>query len=515
MTRTTWIIIAILFCFTIVGCQNQIPPETTSPVQQSLDDCQTHTDTDANGFCDRCSESVEIVFTVFGVNDLHGKIADADTHPGVDELSTYIKEAREENENVVLLSMGDMWQGSAESNLTQGQLTTDWMNHLEFDAMILGNHEYDWGEEAIEENAELAEFPFLGINVYDRNTNKQVEYCQSSVVIDQNGIQIGVIGAMGDCYSSISSEKAEDVYFIVGDELTNLVMEESVMLRQQGVDFIIYAIHDGYGGSTSASVTPITGNKLSSYYDIELSAGYVDLVFEGHTHQRYLLRDEYGVYHLQNKGDNKGITRAEIIFNIANDTSVVNQVELLPTGEYAMLEDDPIVEELLDKYSEDVAIAFDVYGYNSVRREGWELRQLVADLYYEVGMQAWGDKYEIALGGGFISVRSPYNLEAGEVTYSMLQSLFPFDNQLTLCSVRGIELNSKFFETNNDNYFICYGDYGRRLIDNVDPDAIYYVVVDTYSAYYAPNRLTVVEEYDPKIFARDLLAEYIAAGGME
>ena len=127
-------------------------------------------------------------------------------------------------------------------------------------------------------------------------------------------------------------------------------------------------------------------------------------------------------------------------------------------------------------------------------------------------MAAWGEEYEIALGGGFFSVRSPGYLPAGNVTYAQLQSLFPFDNELVLCSVRGRDLQKKFFQSSNSNYFISYGDYGAQLKNNIDPDATYYLVTDTYTAYYAPNNLTVVEFFGQAVFARDLLADYIAAG---
>ena len=141
-------------------------------------------------------------------------------------------------------------------------------------------------------------------------------------------------------------------------------------------------------------------------------------------------------------------------------------------------------------------------------------KQLAADLYYEAGMKAWGDEYEIALAGGFFSVRAPGYLPAGAVTYSQLQSLFPFDNELALCKVQGRDLKSKFFESRNSNYFISYGDYGAQLKNNIDPNATYYIVVDTYTAYYAPNNLEVVKLFGQAVYARDLLADYIAAGGL-
>ena len=155
-----------------------------------------------------------------------------------------------------------------------------------------------------------------------------------------------------------------------------------------------------------------------------------------------------------------------------------------------------------------------VLGYNATYRNSDYLRQLAADLYYKVGEEMWGDEYNIVLGGGFMSVRSPYNLYAGDVTYADLQSLFPFDNQLTLCSVKGRDLKNKFLETSNDDYFICCGDYGNSVKNNINSNETYYIIVDTYTAYYSPNKLTVVAEYTPDVYARDLLAEYIKNGGL-
>lgn len=476
----------------------------------------SHVDAGNDGFCDRCSKFLLVYIDFYAINDLHGKIADADTHPGVDELSTYLKNARNTDDHVVLLSAGDMWQGSSESNLTQGILTTDWMNEMDFTAMALGNHEYDWGEEPIEKNKAFAEFPLLAINIYDRQTNNRVDYCKSSVMVDKAGVRVGIIGAMGDCYSSIASDKVKDVYFKTGEDLTRLVMEESRRLRSQGADFIVYLLHDGFGSSKSGNATSVSSSQLASYYDTDLSDGYVDLVFEGHTHQKYILKDQYGVYHLQNQGDNKGgISHVEVAINAANGNYQLSSAELVPTSAYANLADDPIVDKLLNKYEDQIGYADDVLGKNSVRKSSSEMQQLVADLYYQTGVARWGGQYDIVLGGGFLSARSPYHLEAGDVTYAKLQSLFPFDNQLVLCSIQGRYLQSRFFETTNDRYYISYGDYGRNLKDNIDPNKTYYVVVDSYTSSYAPNKLTEIQRYDETTFARDLLAQYAKDGGFQ
>ena len=473
----------------------------------------THKDDDDNGMCDRCGVTVIVEINFFVINDFHGKMSDSDTQPGADELSLYLKTLSQAYPNSILLSTGDMWQGGAESNLTKGILVTEWMNELDFVAMTLGNHEYDWGEEYIIENAEVAEFPLLAINIYDRDTNRRVDYCEPSVVIERGGIEIGIIGAIGDCYSSISSDKCEDVYFKTGSELTSLVKAESERLKASGVDYIVYTIHDGYDSSSSGST--ITDNNLAGYYDVSLSSGgYVDLVFEGHTHQTYALKDNYGVYHVQGGGDNKGFSHVSADVNLANGNDKTKSASVTPNSVYKNLEDDPYILELFEKYADVLEKAAEVLGYNPSFISGNNLKQLVADLYCALGEKVWGDDYNIVLGGGYTSIRSPYNLYAGDVTYADLMMLFPFDNEIMLCSIKGSDLKKKFTQTTNSNYYICYGEYGNSIKNNINDSATYYVIVDSYTAQYKPNKLTIVDTYDPNVFARDLLAEYIKNGGL-
>ena len=503
------IILLSIFILSISACSCGL--ENPTPNNQA---CTEHKDHNADNTCDACGVSVLVYVDFYAINDLHGKIADGDSHPGVDELTTYLKHAQLRDEYLFLLSSGDMWQGSSESNLTGGLLTTEWMNHLGFVSMTIGNHEFDCGEDAIEENDKMANFPLLAINIYDQQTRELADYCQPSIVVEAGDVKIGIIGAIGDCYSSIAYERVKDVYFKVGDELTELVKAEATRLREEeDVDCIIYSLHDGYGKSKSDSVTTIPSSAISDYYDVELSNGYVDLVFEAHTHQKYILMDQYGVYHLQHRGDNSGgISHVEISINSITQKVTVQTAELVSTSQYADLYDDEIVAQLMEKYNDELSHAYETLGYNATQRNSSYLCQLIADLYVDAGLEKWGNEYNIVLGGGSISTRKPYNLKAGEVTYADLQPLFPFDNELVLCSVSGATLKQRFLY--NSEYVISLSEYGKSILDNIDPNGTYYIVLDTWSSDYDPNRATEIDRYGNNVFARDLLARYIKEGGL-
>lgn len=471
---------------------NGTTTENTSP----LDPNCPHADSNDDGTCDNCGGNVMVTLDFYAFNDLHGVFNDTASNPGVDELTTYLKNAyADDTAYEIVLSSGDMWQGSVESSSNKGQLMTDWMNELGFVSMTLGNHEYDWGSQTIAENAQNAYFPFLGINVVDSNTREP--YCQSSVTVERGGVKIGIIGAIGDCLSSISGEFTDGLEFIVGDELTELVKAEAQKLRQDGCDLIVYSLHEGGDGST-----------VTSYYDETLSDGYVDIVFEGHTHSSYVVQDSYGVYHVQAGGYNSGLGYVRVGYNTVTGSHQVKEAETLKQSVYAdsKLADDPIVETLFGKFFPDEDPYTSVIGTNLTERSSTEIVELVAQLYLEKGKEVWGDKYEIVLAGGFLKCRTPYKLSAGNVTYSQLYSLLPFDNDLVLCRVTGRQLKQIFINSRNENYHCAYD---KTLV--VDENTSYYVVTDTYTSFYKYNMLEEVDRIED-YYARDLLKDYIAAG---
>ena len=475
--------------------------ENTTATPQPDTDSENHKDSDNNGYCDDCGIYVIVTVDFYSINDLHGKFEDSDSQPGVDELTSYLKGRRDIDDFTVFLSAGDMWQGGTASNGTKGKIMTDWMNLLGFDAMTLGNHEFDWGQDAIKANVAIAEFPILAINIYDDSTGQRVEYCKPSVLIERGGAKIGIIGAMGDCYSSISAEMTRGIHFKTGSQLTSLVKAESQKLRESGADIIVYLIHDG---------TSYRNVNVNDYYDISLSSGgYVDVVFGGHSHSYYITRDAYGVPHLQGGGDNsKGMTHVEVKINYANEELVFTATDYVEHRDCASLEDDPIVQQLLSKYWSEIGWMYDKLGYNSSYRDSDFISNLAAELYLEAGIEKWGDKYDIVLAGGSINTRSPYELNKGYIEYGDLQMVLPFDNPLYLCSIKGSDLISFM---NKSGYYIASNINSSQINRN----ATYYIIADSWTALYAPAKCTPVELYDETTFARDLIAKYIMAGGLE
>lgn len=467
-------------------------PGTDGPGGNQSSD-STHIDADNNDYCDVCNEYLIVVVDFYVFNDLHGKFCDTDTQPGVDEIGTYLENMSKTDDNMIVLSTGDMWQGTAESTLTKGKILTEWMNAIGFVAMTLGNHEFDWGEGAIRDNLAAADFPFLAINIYDNKTGKLADYCTPSIMVERDDLKIGIIGAIGDCYSSISSDKVTGVNFKVGSALTALIKAESAKLRSQGADLIVLSYHEGIDG-----------------YDTSLSNGYVDLVFEGHTHSTYVRTDNNGVYHLQGGGENKGFSHVEISVNKANNNNRVNAANTVYSSSYSGLADHQPTEEIEDKYSEIVDFAYSPLGTVSKYYDDSVIEDFVAKLYLEAGIEKWGKEYNIVLGGGFLRTRTPYNLTAGTKKYADIASLFPFDNQLVLCKISGSKLKSRFINNSSDDYHCELSSYGSSI--TISNNSTYYVVVDTYTALYSYNGLTIVEYLDDTTFARDLLAQAIVEG---
>ena len=462
--------------------------------------------------------SSNVTLDVYGFNDVHGNVMDTTLGVGIAKTTTFMKN-KTEGQNSLLISSGDMWQGSLESNSNRGVLMTKWMQQLNFTSMTIGNHEFDWGTQVIKNNSANYDLPILGINIIDKTTNKRADYVSPSTVVSRGGAKIGIIGAVGNCYSSISYSQVMDVEFILDKEgytrqpLTELIKAESTRLRQEeGCDFIIYSFH---GDSI----------RDDTYYNPELSTGhYVDMVFEGHKHLETHYQDVGGVWHFQSAADNCiDITHAKIELNLQSDSYTVSfneskDIYHMNTDDKRALAEDAGTLALINEY--DFAPYYVSLGTNTAVRYGNYLRQLCADLYLEKALEKWPTyANQITLGGGYISVRGDGQLPVGEVTYAKLYNLFPFDNDILLMQVNGAVLKGNFINSTNSNYFLAYTSYGGGLRDDqatISDTNQYYVISDTYTFDYLlkwnNNPIKVASYSDEGYYARDCLADYAKAG---
>ena len=439
-------------------------------------------------------------FDIYALNDTHGVVKDTSTSAGIEKTSTYLKNKMKENKNSFVLSSGDMWQGSMYSNNTKGLLMSEWMNEINVKSMTFGNHEFDWGNEAILNNKDKANFPFLGINIFDKNTNQRVDYADASTTFTIDEVKFGIIGAIGDCYSSISGSKVKDIYFKINDELSTLVINEAKRLKEtEKCDFIIYSLHDNYEGCD----TSIT------------ASGYIDLVFEAHTHTNYVTTDENGIYHIQGGGYNSYLSHATVSIDKTTNEKSINP-ETIATSSFLDLSNDNETTAIINSYMDVIGNPDEVVGYNSTYLSSASLSDLVASLYLSKGESLWST-YNLILGGGYIVSRTPYNLAKGNITIETLYNLYPFDNNLELCSASGAFLKANY-TTNSSTYHVTY----KSSLDSLNNTKTYYFVTDTYgSDYYiygngknktGASTFNVIDSKE--IYARDLLKEYIADGNL-
>jgi undecaprenyl pyrophosphate synthase len=110
---------------------------------------------------------------------------------GAAQLAALINQYRQRAETSFLFDSGDMFTGQL-SFLTRGEALMEMMISMHYDAMAIGNHEFDYGSANFTKQMSLVPFPVLGANIYYKGTNHR--YARPSTIIERNGVRLGVIG---------------------------------------------------------------------------------------------------------------------------------------------------------------------------------------------------------------------------------------------------------------------------------------------------------------------------------
>lgn len=125
--------------------------------------------TASRAFSSQATRAVDMV-SIIHTTDLHGNVLPTSDYDGNADLggiarcATRIAQWRKDNPRTLLVDAGDLYQGTEAGFRTQGKIMTDCLNHLNYDAWVIGNHEFDWGVEAVAAAVEHSSMPVLAAN---------------------------------------------------------------------------------------------------------------------------------------------------------------------------------------------------------------------------------------------------------------------------------------------------------------------------------------------------------------
>lgn len=232
-------------------------------------------------------DSDDVIVTLLFTNDMESAyepvpawwLDDLQHIGGIAELSTLIKDMRREQPNVFLFDSGDIFTGAL-SRLTEGALMFEFMITMGYDAMAIGNHEFDYGEAILEWQKNLAPFPVLAANLFYKGTDHP--FAQRHAIIERNGIRIGVVGTLGQdaAASAIAPWHIDELTVTDPAE----AMRKSVSDLRNDVDLIIALTHQGHTApmQTDAEADPRLSRDIDA--DIALAGAVpgIDVLFGGH-----------------------------------------------------------------------------------------------------------------------------------------------------------------------------------------------------------------------------------------
>jgi 5'-nucleotidase/UDP-sugar diphosphatase len=190
--------------------------------------------------------------TILHVNDLHGRLLPYPVKTvnertpvgGAAYLAWMIDEERARDpEGTLLLSAGDMFQGTPASNLFRGKPVIEVMNLLGFDAMTIGNHEFDWGLEVLESLRESARFPFLSANIFEADRT-YLAGVRPWIIVERKGVKIAVIGISTP--ETAFTTKPDNVKGLTFDEPARLLPGLIRGMREKGAKLVVVLSHLGF-----------------------------------------------------------------------------------------------------------------------------------------------------------------------------------------------------------------------------------------------------------------------------
>ncbi len=166
---------------------------------------------------------------------------------GTANLLGLINKFRNERKNVVVLNAGDDFQGTPISSITKGRSQIELMNIIKPDAMVLGNHEFDYGRDALEENLKMAKFNVLAGNLWDKRKGKL--FAKPYIVKKVGKAKIGIVGlTTPELFKLSLRENLKDLELLDIEKVLKQYVYE--LKNKEKVDLIVALTHIGVEGDS-------------------------------------------------------------------------------------------------------------------------------------------------------------------------------------------------------------------------------------------------------------------------
>ena len=470
--RLSIFIFVVLFLFILIGCDFNINisngnTDNPDPVNNDKDN-----ESD-NGQTTKKEDTIYI----YAVNDFHGIVYEEDNSVGLSKLFGYLHSKKQEKpDNTVIISSGDMFQGSALSSMSRGELVLDAMNYTGFDAMTMGNHEFDWGLETVtrftdgdSSNGE-ANFPLLGANIINKDTRKIANGLEPYTVIKRAGLTIGIIGIIGyGEESDILTSYVSSYKFT--SELPVIKQYAKILREEEKCDIVILSTH---------SDTSDINNEIANLTGSEK----IDVVFNGHTHQAYygdIARNDGStpMPYVQSGCYGRYVGIVTLTYDFEN--SKVKSVSAINSkAQNICKNNDPEIDNMFTKYQEYVEIASEELGVSNIT------------MYQELGGYFCADslieKYDVDLGvcnrGGIRGSGFPIYKD-DVITYGDVFEIMPFENKVVIVEILGSVIINRLLGSADSYYFISTNvDANNKTINGEKIDTSKYYKVATIDYLY-------------------------------
>ncbi len=363
---------------------------------------------------------------IYYLNDFHGALESSSDSIGITRIANYLEVQKTLHpDNTIILAGGDMLQGSALSNYYYGLSTITLMNDIQFDAFVLGNHEFDWGIDVIldyidgdEENGE-ADFPLLGANVFYEGTETMLDNVEPYTIIDVYDMKIGIIGTMGyGLETSIATSRIADYDF--ASPVPIIADYASLLRNTYDCDMVVWVGHDS--GAINDSVSELTGDSK------------IDAIFNGHSHIEYA-NMYLGVPQLQAGANGEFLGHVRIYFDTYGDITDYVVENLESTDSLDFQTEDSSVSVILNGYVTETSSLFNTPIIDS------------EESYYSRDLSRWIAKLMRIASDSDIAFQNyggtRSDLDADEtITLGKLYEIWPFDNYVKTVELPGSEVKS-------------------------------------------------------------------------